>query len=144
MSPDGSWAFASREATTPNDGDKKDLIEEGRKLANEPARAVFNNCDSVKTAFQEATKAGKDVVDFVTPKGQPSTGGIRIEMIGKVLDALGGGDIRVVQNTDGPAYFVNHQGDMAIVQFANVNPNDSKEQEIVARYSDFPGPFVKP
>ena len=144
ISPDGSWGFASRTATTPNDGDKKDLIEEGRKLVNEPPRAVFNNCDNVREAFQNAAKAGKDVVDFITPQGQPSTGGISIELIDKVLDSLGGGDIRVVQNTDGPAYFANHQGDMAIVQFANVDPNDPKEQEIVARYGDFPGPFVKP
>jgi len=82
---------------------------------------------------------------FVFNAAMPvSQEGWRIEMITKVLDTLGGGDIRVVQNTDGPAYFVNHQGDMAIVQFANVDPNDSKEQEIVTRYSDFPGPFVKP
>ena len=59
MSPDESWAFASREATTPNDGDKKDLLEEGRKLANEPARAVFNNCDSVKTAYSARMRVPK-------------------------------------------------------------------------------------
>jgi len=117
MSPDGSWAFASR-AAAPTDTDKKDLLENGRKLVLNTARAVFNNCGNVRKVFQEANEAGKDVVDFVTPKGQPSTGGIRIEMISKVLDTLGGGDIRILQEDAsggvfGPAYFANIHGDIA-------------------------------
>ena len=52
------------------------------------------------------------------------------------MSTLGGGDIRVVQNADGPAYFINHQGDMAVTLFANVDSNNPQEQEIVARYSE--------
>ena len=79
-------------------------------------------------------KQGKDVIDFTTPAGKPSSGGIKIELITKALDTLGGGDIKVAQEPGGPAFFTNHHGDIAVISFASVDPSKPEEQEIVTMY----------
>ena len=138
VSPDNLWGFILRDAQSPANSDYKDMVELGRRLAGGQAVAIFNNCDRVKEALQEAMKQSKDVIDFMTPAGVRSSGGIKIEFILKTMETLGGGDIRVVQETGGPAFFANHHGDMAVLCFSSVDENKPEEQEIVARYSELP------
>jgi hypothetical protein len=137
MAPDFAWGFASRDAS-PSDQGKKDLLEKGRELALNPARANFNNAGNVRESFVNAGNAGKEVVDFVEPKGTMSTSGISIEKIVKALDALGGGDIRVVQeDSSNPAFIFNEKGDMVMIAPSLVEAED--EPKIVVKYGDVPG-----
>jgi len=136
MAPDFAWGFASRDAS-PRDQGKKDLLEKGRELALNPARANFNNAGNVRESFVNASNAGKEVVDFIEPKGTTSTNGISIEKIVKALDSLGGGDIRVVQEDGSPAFIFNEKGDMVMIAPSLVEAED--EPKIVVKYGDVPG-----
>jgi len=137
MAPDFAWGFASRDAS-PNDQGKKDLLEKGRALALNTARAHFNNSGNVSESFVNAGNAGKEVVDFVEPKGTTSTSGISIEKIVKALDALGGGFIRVVQeDSSNPAFIFNEKGDMVMIAPSIVEAED--EPKIVVKYGDLSG-----
>jgi hypothetical protein len=130
MAPDFAWGFASRDAS-PNDQGKKDLLEKGRALALNPARA--NNTEAISESFVNAGNAGKEVVDFVKPKGTTSTSGISIEKIVKALDALGGGFIRIVQEDNStPAFIFNEKGDMVVIAPSLVEAED--EPKIMVKY----------